>query len=131
MILDGATIRNTRADIGNTTAMLAALRLEKDSTLQLDRSYGLIGTGYRRGNVYLGGNTLTANIASGKNFLICNMTFDEGRVEIPVTTGTLITGYSGSGAANGVVAATNVDFSWTWAGTRRCTRERATRVRRR
>ena len=111
MILDGATIRNTRADIGNTTAMLAALRLEKDSTLQLDRSYGLIGTGYRRGNVYLGGNTLTANIASGKNFLICNMTFDEGRVEIPVTTGTLITGYSGSGAANGVVAATNVDFS--------------------
>jgi hypothetical protein len=111
MILDGATIRNTRADIGNSTAMLAALHLEKNSTLQLDRSYGLVGTGYRRGNVYLGGNTLTANIASGKNFLICNMTFDEGRVEIPVTTGTLITGYSGSGAANGVVAATNVDFS--------------------
>ena len=111
MILDGATIRNTRADMGNGTAMIASLHLEKDSTLQLDRSYGLIGTGYRRGNVYLGGNTLTANIASGKNFLICNMTFDEGRVEIPVTTGTLITGYSGSGAANGVVAATNVDFS--------------------
>ena len=110
-ILDGAVLRNTRADVGNGSAMIAALRLEKDLTWQLERSYGLIGTGYRRGEVRLGGNTLTANIASGKNFLICNMTFDEGRVEIPVTNGTLVVGKSGTASANGVVAATNVDFS--------------------
>ena len=110
-ILDGAVLRNTRSDVGNGSAMIAALRLEKDLTWQLERSYGLIGTGYRRGEVHLGGNTLTANIASGKNFLICNMTFDEGRVEIPVTNGTLVVGKSGTASANGVVAATNVDFS--------------------
>jgi len=111
VILDDAVLRNTRTDVGNNTAMIAALRLEKDSTWYLERSYGLIGTGYRRGEVHLGGNTLTANIASGKSFLVCNMTFDEGRVEIPVTTGSLIVGRSGTAAANREIAATNVDFS--------------------
>ena len=109
--LDGGVIANTGADLGNDKSMIRWVRLEDDSTIQLDKSYAFYGDGGRRGEILLCGNTFTMNIASGKVFTLVNMTLDEGRVEIPVTTGTFRTGRSGNADANQEIAATNVDFS--------------------
>ena len=110
-VLDGAVLKNTGTDRTTVNSLIRYFSLDDDSTLQLDRSYGFFGDGYRRGDIRLGGHTLAVNIASGKTFMLVNMTFDEGRVEIPVTTGKLYTGKSGTADANHEIAATNVDFS--------------------
>ena len=109
--LDGGVIANTGADLGNDKSMIRWVQLEDDSTIQLDKSYAFYGDGAGRGEIFLCGNTFTMNIASGKVFTLVNMTLDEGRVEIPVTTGTFRTGRSGNAHANQEIAATNVDFS--------------------
>ena len=110
-VLDGGTLTNTGTDRENDNSQIMHFGLESDSTMDLVRSYGFVGTGYNRGEIRLGGNTLTVNIATGKSFTMCNMTFDEGRVEIPPTTGKLIAGRSGKENASYEIAATNVDFS--------------------
>jgi autotransporter-associated beta strand protein len=99
-VLDGGTLQNSGAAIGNGTSQLKYLFLTADSTLALQNSYGFIGSSYSRTGLDLGGHTLTVNLVSG-NFYLYNTDVKNGVLDVKIG-GWLETG------KNGVVATNNV-----------------------
>ena len=109
IVLDGGRMRNVGADIADTTAQFANIRLDDDSSIDATMSVGLIGSGYAAASLDLGGNTLTIDIGSGKNFYLANTEVRNGTVDV-ASGGYLQTGRSGNATANGENIATNADF---------------------
>jgi len=109
-ILDGGTLRNTGGDLDVGLAQLGDIGLGADSAFAASTSFGLVGSGYAAHTLALGGNRLAVDIASGKYFYICNMTIDDGMVDV-LSGGWFVTGRSSPiGSSNNDIVATNVDF---------------------
>ena len=100
--LDGGTMRHVVAKADSETAMLKRVRLTGDSTLLVDRDYGLVGLNQDPTTLDLGGNTLEVQIEIGQYFRCYNTTILDGTVDI-TSGGWFLTG-------GGYVKATNVDF---------------------
>lgn len=82
VILNGGTMQNTTADIGDGIAQLSDLRLVDDSTMTLARNFGSIAYGYALSTFDLGGKTLTVNLGSSKYFYLFNTLITNGVVNI-------------------------------------------------
>ena len=100
-VLDGGTLQNVDSDVAENIAQLASVRLTKDSTINFQRGYGLIGSNFTPTTLDLGGNKLSVSIGS-VNFFLFNATVMNGTVDI-TSGGTLKLDKTG-------VVATNVDF---------------------
>ena len=79
-VLNGGELRNTGAAKGWNKAQVSTVSLTADSSLSLDRSYGMVGGGISETNLKLDGNTLTINTASGSQAIFENTTATAGKV---------------------------------------------------
>ncbi len=107
-LLDGGVLKNDGGDVVSASSKIQWVRLGADSSLQINGNYGFQGLGGQHGDIMLDDHTLTINIADGKAFNILNLTVHDGRIDVPVTTGTLCVGDAN---VKQEIAATNVDFS--------------------
>ena len=102
-VLDGGTFRTSVADCADGSALLRYLRLEDDSTFDLQKNFGFVGDGFTATTLDLGGHTLTLNYANSKTFYAENLTISNGTVNL-VNGGWFI-------VKRGELVATNVDFT--------------------
>ena len=82
IVLAGGTLRNTVADAEENKVQLKCVRLTADSTMEVDRSYGFINTGYAPVFLDLGGHTLTVNVADDKTFWLDNASVSAGTLRV-------------------------------------------------
>ena len=81
-ILAGGELKNTSIDTGDSSAQIANLLLEADSTWTVAMSGGIIQSGHNVATLDLGGHTLTVPITSGKTFWLHNADVTNGLVNI-------------------------------------------------
>ena len=81
-VLNGGTLQNTAADVGEGIAQITSLRLMADSVFKPSNSYGLIGSGYGATTLDLAGHTLTVETAADKSFWLFNATVTAGTLEV-------------------------------------------------
>ncbi|MBQ9429961.1 MAG: autotransporter-associated beta strand repeat-containing protein [Kiritimatiellae bacterium] len=82
-VLNGGTLQNTTADIGNGTSQLKYVFLTADSAFNFQNHCGFIGNGYTRAILDLGGYTLSVALNSGgKLFYLYNTEVRNGILDV-------------------------------------------------
>ena len=109
-VLAGGTVRNSGGSPADYSSKIQFVELAADSSFDFVNAYGIWGESATQAWMVMGGRTLTAVVGDGQVFVInSTVMVGEGKVSIPVSTGTLkVSGTGGNGIG---VMATNVDFS--------------------
>ena len=102
-VLDGGTFRSSVTDCTDGSALLRYVRLEGDSTFDLQKHYGFVGDSWTATTLDLGGHTLTVNYGNGRQFFADNLAISNGTVNL-VNGGWFIVNRAD-------LVATNVDFN--------------------
>ena len=102
-VLNGGTLRSSVSDIADNISQLKNVRLEDDSTFDLQKHFGFIGDQFSAATLDLGGHALTVNYGNGRQFYIDNLTIKNGAINL-VNGGWFIVNH-------GELVATNVDFT--------------------
>ena len=82
-ILNGGSLVNNGADIGDGKQQITNLELTADSLVGGTSSFGMIGSGYAATTLTLNGHTLTVNNTGGnKLFMVDSVETDDGLIKI-------------------------------------------------